>query len=140
MTLPLPSSVSELRPAWVALIMIYWVMALPHNVSVGYAWIVGLFLDVLQGSLLGSHALALTIIAYIVAKFHLRLRLFPLTQQTLLVFLLLVGYQVLLYWPEALIHRAPNSWLYWLSPLVGMVLWPWVYFTLRNVRRYFQIS
>ena len=70
---PLPDWAAAFRPNWVALTLLYWAMTLPHNYSVGTAWIVGLVLDVAQGTLLGQHALALCFIVFVTVKFHLQL-------------------------------------------------------------------
>ncbi|MCW5589182.1 MAG: rod shape-determining protein MreD [Legionellales bacterium] len=137
--LPLPEWFEPLRPAWVALVVIYWTMALPHRFSIGWAWITGILLDILQGTLLGSHALALAVVAYIVAKWYVRLRLFSLLQQSLFVLLFLLLYQLLLYWPQAALKHESVPWLFWCSPLLGMALWPWVYHTLRGARRRFRL-
>ncbi|NIV77072.1 MAG: rod shape-determining protein MreD, partial [Gammaproteobacteria bacterium] len=29
---------------------------------------------------------------------------------------------------------------YWASPLVSMLLWPWIYIVLRDVRRRYQVA
>ena len=68
---PMPDWALPFRPDWVTLTLIYWVMILPHTYSVGSAWLIGLVLDVAQGTLLGQHALALSLVAYVTVKFHL---------------------------------------------------------------------
>jgi rod shape-determining protein MreD len=60
---PVPEWAMSYRPEWVPLVLIYWVMALPYRVGIGSAWIAGLVLDILEGSILGLNALALVIIA-----------------------------------------------------------------------------
>ena len=60
--LPLPDFVPPelgfVRPDWVAMVLIYWILALPHRVGLITAWIAGLGMDVLLGTLLGQHALS----------------------------------------------------------------------------------
>ena len=56
---PLPDSLDRFRPDWVAMVLIYWGMALPHRVGIGVGWLVGLLLDVGRGALLGQLAQAL---------------------------------------------------------------------------------
>jgi penicillin-binding protein 2 len=77
MVMPLPDWALAFRPDWVALILIYWAMMLPRTWSVGSAWIVGLVLDVAQGTILGQHALALCFIVFMTVRFHLLMRVFP---------------------------------------------------------------
>ena len=59
--IPLPEWGEALRPAWVALVVFYWVLALPERFNIGWAWLTGLLLDALTGSLLGAHALVLMV-------------------------------------------------------------------------------
>ena len=56
--IPLPSELQRFRPDWVAMVLIYWCMALPHRIGIGVGWTVGLLLDIGRGALLGQHALA----------------------------------------------------------------------------------
>ena len=86
--MPLPDAVAAFRPDWVALMMILWAMAVPRAYGVGVAWIVGIFLDVAQGTLLGQHALALVAITFVTVKSNLLMRVFPLLQLTATVFAL----------------------------------------------------
>ena len=62
---PLPEALDPLRPDWVVLILIYWAMTAPRSYNVGSAWIIGILLDVAQGTLLGQHALALCVVVYV---------------------------------------------------------------------------
>src|SRR5678810_31881 len=71
--LPMPEWAVWIRPAWVLLVLIYWNMIAPEQISLGTAWMLGILLDVLTGSLLGEHAFALTIASYFVVKMHARL-------------------------------------------------------------------
>jgi rod shape-determining protein MreD len=130
--LPMPTWTIWLRPAWILLILIYWAIVLPERVSIGTAWIAGLFLDVLDGTLLGEHALALSIVIYLVDHFHTRLRMYPLLQQVMSIFLLVLFYQFILYGIQWVIGSAPSSSLYWMSSVTSMLLWPWVYYMMRD--------
>ena len=59
----MPSAAENFRPDWVALTIIYWSMLLPRDYSVGFAWVVGIIVDVAQGTLFGQHVLALCFVA-----------------------------------------------------------------------------
>ena len=56
--IPLPEWLAICRPAWVPMVLIYWVLALPQRFRLSFAFVVGLLLDVLQGSLFGVHPLS----------------------------------------------------------------------------------
>lgn len=130
--LPMPGWAVWLRPAWVLMTLTYWAMVMPDRVNVGTAWITGIFLDVLEGTLLGEHAFALTIVIYFVVRMSSRLRMYPLVQQGLSIFLLVLLYQFILFCIQGFLGALPNSWLYWSSSLTSMLLWPWVYSILRG--------
>jgi rod shape-determining protein MreD len=138
--LPGPSWAEAFIPDWVALTLIYWCMALPHRVSVGAGWTLGFILDVLYGSLLGQHALAKSVIAFITVKLHPQLRMFPRWQQAVCVLVLLAINQLLLAWIRGAIGQAPGSVSYWTPTIVGMIVWPWLFVVLRDVRRRWQVS
>ena len=100
----------------------------------------GLVLDLFNGVLLGEHALAFTVIIYFVNRIHIRLRMFPLLQQGLFVFLLVLLYQFIIYCIQGFIGNLPNSHLYWLSSVSSMLLWPWLFVLMRDCRRWFKIA
>ncbi len=140
MILPLPEWARAFRPQWAVLVLIYWCLALPHRVSVGTGFLLGLLLDVLTGTLLGQHALGLSLVAYLAVQLHARIRVFPLWQQAFAVLVLLVMEHMLSLWVMAATGQATPTLRYWAAPLVGALLWPWVFVTLRNVRRRFKVT
>ena len=81
-SLPLPETAIIYRPDWLILVLIYWCMAIPERIGIFTGWMLGLLLDVMYGSLLGQNAMAFSIIAYLVNILHLRVRMFPLWQQS----------------------------------------------------------
>lgn len=132
--LPLPAVVEPLRPYWVALVLIYWAMEVATPVRLGTAFGVGLLLDLLTASLMGLHALGLVVLVYLVRRFRYRLRFFPPWQQALAVLALLVNDRIILLWTLLLLGEPLPTWRYWLAPLVGMALWPWVFLALDQAR------
>ena len=137
---PLPSWMQVGRPEWVAMVLIYWVLAMPHAVGVGYAWCVGLFVDLLQGQLLGLNALCLAVLAYFTLRLYERLRMFSTGQQSLLVMVLVGLHQLLSHWGQATVGAASGS-LYFLIPaLIGGLLWPWFFVIFRGLRRSFNVT
>lgn len=137
---PLPDDLRILRPDWVLLVLIYWCMALPQRVGVGIGWLLGLFTDVLTGALLGQHALAYSLVAFLTLKLHQRLRLYPLWQQALSMLVLLALGQLLMLWINGIVGRPIHSWLYWMPSLTGALLWPFVFLLLRGLRRAFRVT
>lgn len=132
--MPLPDSVQALRPDWLALLLIFWAMQLPRTWSVGTAWLVGIVLDVAYGTLLGQHALALCVITFMTVRFHLLMRVFPLSQLTMTVFALLALYQFLLFWVNGVVGISAPAITYWGPVVTGTLLWPFLYMFLSGIR------
>jgi len=137
---PLPEAVRYLRPDWVGLVLIYWCFALPDRVGVSTGWLMGLLVDLLTGTLVGQHALSLTVVAYLALKFHQRVRLFPVWQQAFIVVVLLVLHQLLALWISRIIGRPAAPWYFWAPSVISMLLWPVVYTMLRTLRRGFRVN
>lgn len=135
----LPLWLMSLRPEWVVLVVIYWVIALPQRVSVGIAWLAGLVLDVLEGLPMGVNAFALTVVAALAYVLHQRMRMFSFWQQSLMVFVLVGMNLMLTHWVKSL-YAEVEAGLYFLTPaLISAVIWPWVMIILRHCRRRFHV-
>jgi len=132
--MPLPDAVDPFRPDWLALLVIFWTMQLPRTWSVGSAWLIGIFLDVAQGTLLGQHALALCFVAFVTVRFHLLMRVFPMPQLMVTVLSILAIYQFLLFWINGVAGISAPSVTYWGPIISGTVLWPIVMTLLSGIR------
>lgn len=135
MLMPLPDWAQAYRPEWLMLVLIYWCMALPNKVGIGIAWILGLCVDVIQGALLGQHAIGFAITAYIAIRFHQRVRNYPLHQQSLFVGMILLPYMSISLWILGILGEDPKSWLYWAPVVTSVLIWPWIYIVMRAIRR-----
>ena len=132
--IPLPPTLDMLRPYWVALVLIYWCLETQGIVSLGLAFLLGLLLDLLTGSLLGLHALSLVIMVYLVSRFRARLRFFPPWQQALSVLALLINDRIILIWIISLRGEPMPALDFWLPPVIGTLLWPWLFLLLDRYR------
>lgn len=121
---PLPGDLAMARPNLLLLLVIYWSLSAPRAAGLMFAWCCGLALDLLVGPLLGQHAAAFLLVAFLTHKFQLRMRIFPMTHQTLTVFMLLALYEFLLFWIDGIIGQAVTSWARWLPVLTSALLWP----------------
>jgi rod shape-determining protein MreD len=139
--LPLPPWLESFRPAWPVMFVIYWVMALPHRVGMLTAWIVGFFLDVLEGALLGLNAVALATVAYLTLSLYQRLRMFTPIQQSGTVMVIAGIYQLLTFWVLTASNQAtPPDLMFLASAISSALFWPFVFVGLRSARRSFRVT
>jgi len=131
---PVPDWAEVYRPDWVPLTLIYWSMLLPRTYSIGWAWVIGLIVDVAQGTLFGQHALALVLIIYIAVKFHLQIRVFPMLQMTATVFALIALYQFILFWINGVAGINAPAVTYWGPVVTGTLIWPLLSVIYGNIR------
>lgn len=137
---PLPQWSLWSRPEWVALALIYWVIALPHRVGMLTALLLGLGLDVLEGAVLGQNAFALLVLAVLSLTLYQRLRVFSLPQQAGVVFVLVGINQLVCRWVQNLEGTGDGSLLFLLPALSSALMWPVVLHLLRGLRRHYRVT
>ena len=138
--LPLPEWALPWRPAWVALVLGYWCLALPQTIGVLSGWVIGLLLDVVHGSLFGQHALGLAFVAYFFVLNHRQIRVFPLLRQAMVVGSLIFAYTLYSLLIYNFLGSKPYGYYYLASALTSAFLWPWIFIILRDLRRKFNLA
>ena len=138
--LPLPDWLLWGRPEWVALTLIYWVIALPHRVGLVTALLAGAFLDVLEGAIIGQNAFALAVVALLSLTLYQRLRVFSLLQQCGVVFILIGINQLVCQWVQNLEGAGGGRQLFLLPAVSSAVLWPVILHTFRSLRRHYRVT
>lgn len=136
---PLPNSIELGRPLWLALFLVYWVLTLPHRGGMGAAFVFGLMLDVLSGTLLGQNGLPLLLTVFLVLSLQQRLRMFPLWQQSMVLLVILGLGQLVQLWLNTLGGNRPPTLLFLVPVPVSALLWPWVFVSLQWLRRRFEV-
>jgi len=137
---PMPAWADPYRPDWVFLVIAYWAMALPHRVSIGVACMNGLVLDILLGTTLGVHSIALSLVIWVLAMNYQRLRNYSVWQQVMIIGLISTLYHLIVFWLLRLLTDIDFIFAYLWPVLTSMVIWPYVFFQLRKLRRQFNIS
>lgn len=122
--LPLPRVLEWVRPDFLLLVVIWFALMAPRAGGLLFAFSAGVALDAFRGVVLGQYALAFVVVAYLVHRFHLRVRMFSLLQQSLFVLSLLWLYQFVLFWIDGVTGHPVTDWARWLPVLTGTLLWP----------------
>ena len=118
------------RVAWLpdllALTLAFWVVHQPRRVGIGLSFAFGLVMDVHQGALLGQHALAYTLLAFVFLALSRRLTWFSLPQQALQVAPLFIATQGV----SLVIRLAAGDlfpgWGLFIAPMIEAALWPFI--------------
>lgn len=120
----LPDSFLKFRPEWLALTLIYWLLRHPDKVGLTTAVIFGLAMDVISGAALGVHILAYSVISYLVLSMHQRLKMFPVVQQSFVVFFLISIQLMIVYLLSMMLYGADGGLSYLWLALTSALVWP----------------
>ena len=121
---PLPHGSTRWLPDFISLVLLYWVINQPRRVSVGIAFLMGLLADIATAGMLGQHALAYSVTAYLALSRQRQLIMFNLGQQALSVLALMLCNQSIMVVARMLTGSAFVGWSYFLPPVIGALLWP----------------
>lgn len=122
----LPDSFQSYRPEWVSLILIYWLLRYPEKVGLVNAVILGLVMDVMSGATLGTYVLGYSVSTYLVLSMHKRLKMFPVPQQSAVIFFL-VGIQLMIVYLLSMVLQGYDSGLSYLwQAFTSAIAWPLV--------------
>ena len=122
--LPLPQWLAILWPNVVLLAVLYWSTMAPATGGMLVGFVAGLALDVIDGSQLGQHAFAFSLLTYLAIKLHLLTRAKPIFEQTIFALLALLIYEATLWAIDGFSNRSTGTWLRWMHVPVGAILWP----------------
>ncbi len=111
------------RPDFMLVVLVYWLLRTPQLCNMGTAWIVGMLVDLATGSLLGQHALAFTLTAYIALSFQRRLVLFTVTQISFYVLGLLFFSRFVILILKLFTGNDAPTWHYFWPVFTGILLW-----------------
>ncbi len=136
---PLPTSapfeLNYLRPDWIALVLIYWILAVPEKVGVPAAFFLSLITDLVVGTPFGFHGLSFVILAALAKSSYQQVRMLEIWQQSILIAMALMivsGIQLLMM--TLMLDRSSNL-LQFMKPITSALFWPWVFLVLRFCRR-----
>ena len=122
--LPLTGWVLALRPDFIALVLLYWGVHQPRKIGFLPAWLLGLAMDVADGSLFGQHALAYAVMMFTAIALHRRVSMFDMRHQILHVLPILLIMQLIVLGVRQAAGGEFPGWWYFLSSITGAMLWP----------------
>jgi rod shape-determining protein MreD len=112
-----------IRPDFLLVIAIYWLLQAPYHCNIGWVWFAGLLVDLATGSLLGQHALAFSITAFLGLIYQRRLILFTPWQLYLYVLFLFGAQRLLIMLLKVFAGGEVPDWTYGLPVISDLILW-----------------
>ena len=122
--LPWQAGLIGFAPDFVALFIIYWTLNQPRRVGVGWAFCLGLMMDVADGNVMGQHALAYTMMAYLTLSRQRQLAIFPFWQQAFVALGLMLAGQGLMLALRTMMGAPFVGWNYFAGCFLAAFIWP----------------
>jgi rod shape-determining protein MreD len=97
-------------------------------------------LDILLGTTLGVHSLAMCISIFVLAANYQRLRNYSVWQQSVVIGILAALYHLVVFWLQHMITDIYFLFTYLWPVLTSMLIWPWLFLLLRKIRRQLRIT
>ena len=110
-------------PDWVALTLTFWCIREPFKIGMGWAFLLGIVMDVSSASVMGQHSLAYVLLAFIASGLSRRILRFPLLLQALQILPLLLGTQVVMLAARMSVGSEFPGLLYFLDSCTATLLW-----------------
>jgi len=111
-------------PPLTLMVLMFWIVQILDQTHLYTAMFLGLLHDALHNTLLGSHSLLFIVIAFIMLRMRLRFRSVPLWQQSTMIGVYLLIYQIghFMFYDPALTDQ--QTYIYWSMPIAATFIWP----------------
>lgn len=137
---PLPMECRWWRPEFVLLVAIYWIIAMPFNISLLALCGLGLFQDLLEGVPFGQHSLGLIVVSYFCLFSYQRLRNFNWLKQSVSVFFMVTIAQLTDNWVQGMAGRPLAGMNFVFSAVTSAIVWPLVRYLLDYLANKMRVS
>ena len=133
--IPLPSLLNSIKPPILLLILIYWSLAFPKHISLTYAFISGIILDILLITPIGYHALCFTATIYLILLYYPQMRLQSSWNKMASLFIILIPYFLMSTVINNILGISFNLIYVIISIFITIIIWPVLFNMLRFVRQ-----
>ena len=133
--LPWSGAMLTLKPDFVALVVLYWCIQQPRKLGFTVAWLMGLIMDVADGTLFGQHALAYSVLAFGGIVLHRRVLMFTMKDQILHVIPLLLVNDLIVLVIRKFGGADFPGFSYFVGSFIAGALWPLLSFLLKLPQR-----
>ncbi|MHB1675958.1 MAG: rod shape-determining protein MreD [Sulfuriferula sp.] len=131
---PWPVEYLWLRPDFLLLVTLYWVIYQPNHLGIGTAWLLGLLLDLSDGGWLGQHALAYAVTVFVLLLVQRRMFNFPPWQQALPILVLLLIEQLICILVATFVGDTHYALAFFAAIITGTACWIPLWLLLHRLR------
>lgn len=135
----LPAWLFYFWPEWIALVVIYWALVAPKRVGPFVGFIIGTLLEVLFVRNFGVLGLGMATLAFLVNSASQQLRALSIWQQMISVGFFVAIFKLLTGWLSGLVAGFTITTEFWYSLVGSIVIWPFAYILLEELRRAVRI-
>jgi len=135
----LPNWLFYFWPDWIAIVVAYWALVAPRRVGPFVGFIIGTLLEVLFVRKFGVLGLGLAMVAFIVNSTSQQLRALSIWQQMISIGVFIAIFKLLTGWLSGLVAGFTITPEYWYSIFGTVVIWPFAYILLEELRRAMRI-
>jgi rod shape-determining protein MreD len=112
-----------IEPDFVLIVVLYWCIYQPRMLGIGFAWLIGLLMDVAHANIFGQYPMAYAAAVFLAIIFQRRILRFTGWQQALHIFILLLCSQLVII-AIRLFSGAAVNWWFLFGSVTGALLWP----------------
>jgi rod shape-determining protein MreD len=124
-----------LRPDFLLVITLYWLLRAPNLCNIGVIWLAGLMVDLSTGSLMGQYALSFTVTGFLGLLYQRRIVLFNKLQLAAYVISLLFVNRLLVLILKLFADNQNPGISYFLPIVTSMLLWQFMVLTFGALTR-----
>lgn len=132
--LPWSTDILWLRPDFLLLVTLYWVIYQPNRVGMGAAWWLGLLVDLTDGTILGQHALAYAMSVFVLLLLQRRMFNYPPWQQASHIIGFLLVEQVVSVLIATFVGDTFHALQFFASIVTGAICWLPLWYLLHRLR------
>ena len=134
MIYPLSYTLSGWRPAFMLMIVLYWVMCQPTWCGIWFAFGTGIFVDLLLDAPLGMNALSFVLITFVARFLTRERRIMTFSNLWIISGLGLLSHLCIIWLAQIMTGIQFSFARHWQPLLTSILIWPMLYYSLRKWR------
>ena len=137
MVIPLPDVLDQYRLPWLKMAVIFFSIFNISLIGIISVWFSGLILDIMTGGLMGENALILAVLSYLSYRFRFQIRVYPMWQIMLVVFILLSLGELISLWINGVSGTMFFNIYDWINVGIAVLVWPILMRVLEKMQSFF---